>query len=120
MKEEVKNLVSKAIRFMRFPFPVHGIIVLTSVLWCGILGIIDNETESTVEWFARYFQPLTLLMYGVPVSVFTLWIMLTLVDYRGYTPYRALAWALLLGCILGTVAVIGMVLIYAGIYLGLR
>jgi hypothetical protein len=97
--ETMKRFINKSIA--RFPVCVYVVVVAASVLWCGIIGLMDNEASTPRGFIERYFQPLMLLWYGVPVALTAL-VLIQVLSKRGYTPQKALYWAVPLSCVVGT------------------
>lgn len=93
---------------LRLPFAVYIASLLASVVWCIILGIIDNEAPTTATFIERYLDLMAWLWYGLPVTICILWLTVV-IRRRGYRPLSALRWSIPLGCLCGTL--LGLVII---------
>ncbi|TAE32087.1 MAG: hypothetical protein EAZ92_02045 [Candidatus Kapaibacterium sp.] len=99
----------------RFRVSTLAVLAFTAVCWCGILGIIDNEGDSSLGFFQCYFDPIGSFLYGVPVLMSGLWLVARL-ERRGYSQRRALRWAVPLSCLLGTVFALVLIACGLGVY----
>jgi hypothetical protein len=88
-------------KLAQFPFPMYAASILSAVVWCMVLSMIDNEAPKTAVFFEKYLPAMSLL-YGIPIAACILCFTIA-VQERGYRPVQTLKWSIPLGCLCGTV-----------------
>lgn len=100
--ETMKTLSVRLPRIItQTPLRIYAVSITSALIWCYVLGIIDNESDSTQTFLVRHFDLYGFLWYGVPVAVCILWLVGSAAR-RGHNLNKALLWTIPLGCVAGT------------------
>jgi hypothetical protein len=88
-------------KLTQLPFVVYAASILSAVVWCMVLSMIDNEAPETVTFFEKYLPAMSLL-YGIPIAACIVCFTIA-IQQRGYRSVQTLKWSIPLGCLCGTV-----------------